>query len=65
MANLPVPQAMGAQNPLGTPVSPENFLMAAADLHQKGEFQSAPVPKGTALQNPMKRPSRRPLQVVK
>jgi len=43
-------------------VSPEHFLMAAADLHQQGAL-SAPVPQGVALQTG--KTSRRKLKVIK
>ncbi len=46
------------------PTSPTNFLLAAADLHSQGEFQSAPVPEGHNLQTG-KNPRKRHMQVVK
>jgi hypothetical protein len=39
-------------------ISPENFLMAAADLHSRGQL-SAPVPQGKPLAAPATRPKRR------
>lgn len=41
-------KAAGASPP---PVNPVNFLMAAAEAHSRGEFQSAPVPAGVDLQS--------------
>lgn len=46
-------------------VNPVNFLMAAADAHSKGEFQSAPVPGGVDLQTGKASSKRKRLQVVK
>lgn len=33
------------------PTNPINFLMAAAEAHSAGEFQSKPVPTGVDLQS--------------
>lgn len=33
------------------PTNPVNFLLAAAEAHSNGDFQSAPVPKGVDLQS--------------
>lgn len=50
---------------LAAPTNPVNFLMAAAEAHSRGDFQSAPVPHGIDLQSG-KAPSRhKKLQVVK
>lgn len=32
------------------PTNPVNFLLAASEAHSRGDFQSAPVPKGVDLQ---------------
>lgn len=64
--SLPPNLLPGAASPnAGTPpASPENFLLAAADLHSSGDL-SAPVPTGHPLQTG-KKPSRRAkMQVVK
>lgn len=47
------------------PTNPLNFLMAAAEAHSKGDFQSAPVPTGHALQTGKGHNSRHKLEVVK
>ena len=52
-------------NPLAPPPSPETQLIAAADLHQSGEFQSAPVPSGHALQTGHGPKRRQRLRVMK
>lgn len=53
-------------NPLSTPQpAPENYLIAAADMHQNGEFQSAPVPSGKALQTGHGPRRRQRIRVVK
>ena len=63
--SLPPQMLQQAASSGGMPTTPDNFLMAAADMHSKGEFQSAPVPTGKDLQTG-KRPSRsRHLQMVK
>lgn len=46
-------------------VSPENFLMAAADMHQKGEFQNMPQAKGPELQEGSKRKPKHNLRVLR
>lgn len=47
------------------PTDPANYLMAAADLHSKGEFQSMPVPRGKDLQTGKPSGKRHRIQVVK
>ncbi len=49
----------------GAPANPENFLMAAAEMHSQGQFQSAPVPQGKDLQTGKSRGRRARIQVVK
>jgi hypothetical protein len=59
--NLPPDQMAQAQ--AGAGLNPVNFLIAAADMHNRGQL-SAPVPTGKALQQPSK--SRPPkLKVMK
>lgn len=55
-------------NPLAPPQpapSPEQYLIAAANMHQSGEFQSMPQPTGKALQTGHGPRRRQRLQVVK
>lgn len=52
-------------NPLSPPPSPETQLIAAADLHQSGTFQSAPVPAGKALQTGIGPKRRQRLRIMK
>lgn len=47
------------------PTNPMNFLMAAAEAHSKGDFQSAPVPTGKALQTGKGQGRGHKLEVVK
>lgn len=47
------------------PTSPVNFLLAAADAHSAGEFQSSPVPKGIDLQTGKASSRKKHLKVVK
>jgi hypothetical protein len=58
---LPPDQLAQAQATGG--LSPANFLMAAADLHNSGQL-SAPVPAGKPLQTGPKRQPRK-LKVIK
>lgn len=44
------PEMLKAQG-TAAPTNPINFLMAAAEAHASGNFQSAPVPKGVDLQS--------------
>lgn len=44
---LPPDQMKAAGAP---PTNPLNFLMATAEAYSRGDFQSAPVPTGKALQ---------------
>lgn len=46
------------------PTNPINFLMAAAEAHSHGDFQSAPVPTGIDLQSGRSNPKKR-FKVVK
>lgn len=57
--------AMPNANPLSPPPSPETQLIAAADMHQSGEFQSAPVPEGKSLQTGHGPGRRHKLRVMK
>jgi hypothetical protein len=59
---LPPDQMKAAGAP---PTNPMNFLMAAAEAHSRGDFQSAPVPTGKALQTGHGKNSKSKLQVVK
>lgn len=59
--SLPLDQMKSAGIP---PTNPVNFLMAAAEAHSNGEFQSAPVPKGIDLQSGRSNPKKR-FKVVK
>lgn len=54
-------KAAGASMPQ---VNPVNFLLAAAEAHSQGQFQSAPVPAGVDLQSG-KVNRRKQLKVVK
>lgn len=36
---------------IAAPTNPINFLMAAAEAHSAGDFQSKPVPAGVDLQS--------------
>lgn len=58
-----LPPDQMAQATASAGINPANFLMAAADLHQKGQL-SAPVPQGQPLQVPSKRAPRK-LKVLK
>lgn len=49
----------------GSPADPTSFLMAAAEMHSKGEFQSAPVPEGKALQTGKPAGKRHHMKVVR
>jgi hypothetical protein len=53
-------KAAGVQSP----TNPVNFLMAAAEAHSRGDFQSAPVPSGIDLQSG-KSSRKKHLKVVK
>lgn len=61
-----LPPGMTDQNPAGATagINPQNFLMAAADLHQQGAFS---MPSGDKT-DPLARvgkPPRRKLKVIK
>lgn len=63
-----MPRIPGSPSGLTTNTPPTdlaNFLLAAADLHSSGEFQSAPVPTGKALQTGRKPSRSASLQIVK
>jgi hypothetical protein len=45
-------------------LNPVNFLIAASDMQKSGKIPSAPVPAGKPMQTG-KRPSKKPLQVLK
>jgi hypothetical protein len=61
--NLP-PNALAASGATQG-LSPQNFLLAAADLHQQGQLTS-PVPAGADLLEPALRGKpRRKLKVIK
>lgn len=51
-------QSIGQTNPV-------NFLMAAAEAHSRGDFQSAPVPHGLDLQSGKAASRKKHIQVVK
>lgn len=59
--SLPPDQMKSAGVP---PSNPVNFLMAAAEAHSRGDFQSAPVPTGIDLQSG-KSSRKKHLKVVK
>jgi len=48
----------------GAGIDPQNFLLAAADLHQQGDL-SSPVPAGVPLQTGKSRARRSRLKVMK
>lgn len=50
MPTAPALPANATPATLGLPTNPMNFLMAAAEAHSRGDFQSAPVPTGKDLQ---------------
>ncbi len=58
---LPPEEMAKAQS--GAGLNPVNFLIAASDMQKSGQL-SAPVPAGKALQTG-KKPSRKPIQVLK
>lgn len=64
MPTAPMLPAESRPAQAGSPTNPMNFLMAAAEAHSKGDFQSAPVPTGKALQTG-KSSSKKHIQVVK
>lgn len=47
------------------PTNPINFLMAAAEAHSRGDFQSAPVPKGADLQSGKASSRHKHIKIVK
>ncbi len=50
---------------LAPPTNPMNLLMAAAEMHSRGDFQSAPVPTGHNLQTGKPAGRRHKLEIVK
>ncbi len=58
---LPPEEMAKAQS--GAGLNPVNFLIAASDMQKSGQL-SAPVPAGKPLQTG-KKPSRKPIQVLK
>ena len=59
---LPPDELAKAQT--GAGIDPQNFLLAAADLHQQGAL-SSPVPAGVPLQTGKSRGRRGKLKVMK
>lgn len=59
---LPASEMKAAGAP---PANPLNFLLAAAEAHSKGEFQSAPVLTSKPLGSGKGRNSKAKLEVVK
>lgn len=65
MPTVPAGSADGpTASALGVPTNPMNFLMAAAEAHASGAFQSKPVPIGKALQTGKSSPKKH-IQVLK
>jgi hypothetical protein len=46
---MPTAPLIPQEDQMSSAVNPQNFLVAAADLHQQGAL-SSPVPAGTPLQ---------------